>query len=74
MLEEQPRYGVYYDRYEPAFYTGFAPRTLDPRRLHYCRQVHQQRLAVVAAGSDRWRGGCRPVVPNLKDRSGASGV
>ena len=24
---------MYYDRYEPAFYTGFAPRTLDPHRL-----------------------------------------
>ena len=23
-LEEQPRFGVYYNRYEPAFYTGFA--------------------------------------------------
>lgn len=27
-------YGVYYDRREPSFYTGFAPRTPDPRRLH----------------------------------------
>jgi hypothetical protein len=34
LLEEPPNYGLYYDEYEPAFYTGFAPRTLDPRRLH----------------------------------------
>jgi hypothetical protein len=34
MLEEPPRYGMYYDRYEPAFYTGFAPRTDDPQRVH----------------------------------------
>lgn len=34
LLEEPPRYGVYYERYEPTFYTGFAPRTADPRRLH----------------------------------------
>ena len=27
-------YGVYYDRPEPSFYTGFAPRTPDPRHLH----------------------------------------
>ena len=34
LLEEPPRYGVYYDRYEPSFYTGFAPRADDPRRVH----------------------------------------
>jgi hypothetical protein len=33
-LEEPPRYGVYYQTYEPTFYTGFAPRIPDPRRLH----------------------------------------
>ncbi|HXJ36944.1 MAG TPA: hypothetical protein VMS22_23145 [Candidatus Eisenbacteria bacterium] len=27
-------YGLYYDRREPSFYTGFAPRTADPQRLH----------------------------------------
>lgn len=27
-------YGVGYDRYEPAFYTGFAPRIPEPDRLH----------------------------------------
>ncbi len=34
VLEGPPRYGVYYDRYEPTFYTGFAPRALDPRSIH----------------------------------------
>jgi hypothetical protein len=27
-------YGVFYNSYEPTFYTGFAPRALDPKRLH----------------------------------------
>jgi hypothetical protein len=36
LLEEPPRYGIFYETYEPAFYTGFAPRTLEPRRL----QIH----------------------------------
>lgn len=34
LLEEPPQYGVYYQTYEPTFYTGFAPRIHDPRRLH----------------------------------------
>jgi len=34
MLEQPPEYGVYWDRYEPTFYTGFAPRTFEPTRLH----------------------------------------
>ena len=25
---------IYYQKYEPAFYTGFAPRSRDPQRLH----------------------------------------
>jgi len=25
---------IYYQKYEPAFYTGFAPRSREPRRLH----------------------------------------
>ena len=33
-LEEEPLYGVYYDRREPSFYTGFAPRSQDPNRVH----------------------------------------
>ena len=30
----QPPQGVYFYWYEPSFYTGFAPRTQDPQRLH----------------------------------------
>jgi hypothetical protein len=30
LLEEQPRFGVYYNRYEPAFYTG----SLHVRAIH----------------------------------------
>ncbi len=33
-LEGPPVYGMYYDRKEPSFYTGFAPRSQDPRRVH----------------------------------------
>lgn len=33
-LEEPPAYGVPYDKYEPSFYTGFAPRALAPERVH----------------------------------------
>ncbi|MGI9482970.1 MAG: hypothetical protein ACR2OR_11505 [Hyphomicrobiales bacterium] len=29
-----PELGIYYQRYEPTFYTGFAPRALDPDRIH----------------------------------------
>ena len=49
-LEEQPRFGVYYNRYEPAFYTGFAPRTYDPRRIHlHLGRGNQLRVTVVLA-------------------------
>jgi len=33
-LEQEPVYGLYYDRREPSFYTGFAPRSQDPDRVH----------------------------------------
>ena len=50
MLEEPPRYGMYYDRYEPAFYTGFAPRTNDPQRVHlHLGRGNQLRVTVVLA-------------------------
>src|SRR5215470_217645 len=29
-----PPQGIYFYWYEPSFYTGFAPRTQDPQRLH----------------------------------------
>jgi hypothetical protein len=48
LLEEPPRYGVYYDRYEPAFYTGFAPRAHDPRRVQlHLGRGNQLRVTVV---------------------------
>lgn len=48
VLEEPPRYGVYYMRYEPSFYTGFAPRTRDPERVHlHLGRGNQLRLTVV---------------------------
>src|SRR4030095_5379142 len=50
VLEEQPRFGVYYNRYEPAFYTGFAPRPNDPRRIHlHLGRGNQLRVTVVLA-------------------------
>ena len=55
MVEEPPRYGVFYDEREPTFYTGFAPRTDDPTRLH----IHLGRgnqLRVTAVLSDETLG------------------
>ncbi len=41
-------YGVYYERYEPTFYTGFAPRMLDPKRMHvHIGRGNQLRVTVV---------------------------
>jgi len=51
MVEDPPRYGVFYDEAEPSFYTGFAPRTQEPGRLH----IHLGRgnqLRVTAVLSD----------------------
>lgn len=31
---EKPDYGIFYQRYEPTFYTGYAPRSQDPARVH----------------------------------------
>ena len=61
-----PEYGLYYDQREPTFYTGFAPRTLDPARLHlHVGRGNQLRVTVVLADdvlaeyardlSQRWR-------------------
>ena len=47
-LQEPPSYGIYYERPEPAFYTGFAPRALDPQRLHlHLGRGNQLRATVV---------------------------
>src|SRR4029434_5743981 len=61
-----PPYGLYYDRREPSFYTGFAPRTLDPARIHlHVGRGNQLRVTVVLSDevlaeyardlSQRWR-------------------
>jgi hypothetical protein len=43
-------YGLYYDRREPSFYTGFAPRTPDPSRLHlHIGRGNQLRVTAVLA-------------------------
>ena len=43
-------YGVYYDRREPSFYTGFAPRTADPQHLHlHVGRGNQLRVTAVLA-------------------------
>jgi len=33
-ITEAPQVGTYYERWEPTFYTGFAPRGDDPARIH----------------------------------------
>jgi hypothetical protein len=44
----QPPEGVYFYWYEPSFYTGFAPRTQDPDRLHIqLSRGNQVRVTVV---------------------------
>src|SRR5438067_747219 len=48
MVDEPPRYGVFYDEREPSFYTGFAPRTDDPARLHiHLGRGNQLRVTMV---------------------------
>ena len=45
---DAPQWGVYYDRREPSFYTGFAPRTLDAARIHlHVGRGNQLRVTVV---------------------------
>lgn len=42
------RYGIFYERYEPTFYTGFAPRAEDPGRLHlHVGRGNQLRITLV---------------------------
>lgn len=44
----EPPPGVYFHWYEPSFYTGFAPRTQDPQRLHIrLSRGNQVRVTVV---------------------------
>jgi len=42
------QYGIFYERYEPTFYTGFAPRSEDPKRLHlHVGRGNQLRITLV---------------------------
>jgi hypothetical protein len=42
------QYGIFYDSYEPSFYTGFAPRSKDPHRLHlHVGRGNQLRMTLV---------------------------
>ncbi len=50
MVQVGPSYGQGYDRYEPTFYTGFAPRSQDPRRVHlHVGRGNQLRVTSVLA-------------------------
>src|SRR5512147_2892809 len=43
-----PPQGIYFHWYEPSFYTGFAPRTQDPQRVHIrLSRGNQVRVTVV---------------------------
>src|SRR6266545_1433691 len=49
----EPPQGVYFYWYEPSFYTGFAPRTQDPTRLHIrLSRGNQVRVTVVLGDED----------------------
>jgi len=49
---EPPR-GVYFHWYEPSFYTGFAPRTQDPQRVHIrLSRGNQLRVTVVLGDNE----------------------
>lgn len=42
------QYGIFYNSYEPSFYTGFAPRSEDPKRLHlHVGRGNQLRMTLV---------------------------
>lgn len=44
----EPPQGVYFHWYEPSFYTGFAPRSQDPSRIHIeLSRGNQVRVTVV---------------------------
>ena len=47
-LVERPLFGSYYERWEPTFYTGFAPRADDPARVHlHVGRGNQLRITLV---------------------------
>jgi hypothetical protein len=50
----EPPPGVYFGWYEPSFYTGFAPRTQDPDRVHIeLARGNQVRVTVVLGDAER---------------------
>jgi len=49
----EPPQGIYFYWYEPSFYTGFAPRTQDPQRVHIrLSRGNQVRVTVVLGDKD----------------------
>ena len=49
----EPPQGIYFYWYEPSFYTGFAPRTQDPQRLHIrLSRGNQVRVTLVLGDSE----------------------
>src|SRR5262249_32416109 len=48
----EPPPGVYFYWYEPSFYTGFAPRPQDPRRVHIRLSRGNQVRVTVVLGDD----------------------
>lgn len=45
---QAPPFGLFYQRFEPTFYTGFAPRALEPERVHlHMGRGNQLRATVV---------------------------
>jgi len=49
----EPPTGVFFKWYEPSFYTGFAPRTQDPSRIHLVLgRGSQQRVTVVLGDAE----------------------
>src|SRR5512140_2395065 len=61
-LQEPPAYGLYYDRYEPSFYTGFAPRTREVERFHLRLGRGNQIRVTVVLGDDVLRDYARDLV------------
>src|SRR5262247_877207 len=49
----EPPQGIYFHWYEPSFYTGFAPRTQDPQRVHIrLARGNQVRVTVVVGDAE----------------------
>jgi len=49
----EPPQGIYFHWYEPSFYTGFAPRTQDPQRVHIrLSRGNQVRVTIVLGDNE----------------------